>query len=581
MQSRPVVDRCGPAIILIFEPHRELALADLDHPIPVQLALVIGENARDICLTLLSDHVHNRRDRSHRRCRFLGEFNAGETFRIFLFDECGADIAGLPARVVHHCLKEWDIVADALDLEAIKSVLHLVDRGGTIRPGGAELGDHRIVEHRDLAALFHACVIPDGTAIGVDAFGRRAIAREPADRRKEIAVGVLGVDAALDRPALDFDVVLAEGERLAGRNFDHFLDEIDRGDHLGHGMLDLQARVHFEKVEIALAVDDEFDRTGGVVTDGFRERDRLFTHMPARRLIEKRRWRFLNDFLIAPLNRAFALIQVNASAVPIAEDLDFDMAGCGDEFFDEDAIVTEAGGCFGFRAFEAFPRTVIVMSNAHAFATAAGGCLDHHGIADFAGDPGRFIGIGDQAHIARNGGHAGFGCDFFGRDLVAHRLDCRNRRADEGDTCRVERLSKIGVLGQEAVAGMHGFGAARSDRLHDLVDDDVGFCSRRRADMDGLIGHAHVNRIDIGIGIDGDRTDAHLLCRFDHPAGDLTAISDQDFFEHDPELNLPIISCSAASASPAPSSPCPRRDLEGDVVMFLFRVFDMLVSKGG
>ena len=67
------------------------------------------------------------------------------------------------------------------------------------RAVGDQLGDHRVVEHRDLAALVDA---------GVDAHGRRrrpraaAIAHQPAGRRQEVAERVLGVDAALDRPAV-------------------------------------------------------------------------------------------------------------------------------------------------------------------------------------------------------------------------------------------------------------------------------------------------------------------------------------------------------------------------------------------
>ncbi|CLQ55313.1 Uncharacterised protein [Mycobacterium tuberculosis] len=53
-------------------------------------------------------------------------------------------------------------------------------------------------------------------------------------------------------------------------------------------MLHLQAGVHFEEVEVALAIDDEFHRAGGEVTNGFRKRDGLFTHGLAGRLIQER-----------------------------------------------------------------------------------------------------------------------------------------------------------------------------------------------------------------------------------------------------------------------------------------------------
>ncbi len=48
--------------------------------------------------------------------------------------------------------------------------------------------------------------------------------------------------------------------------------EIDAGDRLGHGMLDLDARVHLKKIEgLALCVHDEFDRSGASIAQALRE----------------------------------------------------------------------------------------------------------------------------------------------------------------------------------------------------------------------------------------------------------------------------------------------------------------------
>jgi hypothetical protein len=92
---------------------------------------------------------------------------------------------------------------------------------------------------------------------------RRAVARQPADRRQEVAIRVLGIEPALDRPAVQPDVVLRKRQLLAGGDADHLLDEVDAGDQLGDRMLHLQAGVHFQEVEIAVLVDDELDRAGG------------------------------------------------------------------------------------------------------------------------------------------------------------------------------------------------------------------------------------------------------------------------------------------------------------------------------
>ena len=174
------------------------------------------------------------------------------------------------------------------------------------------------------------------------AFGGRTIAHEAPDRRREIAIGILGVDPALDRPAGELDVALLERELLAGRDADHLLDEIDAGDQLGHRMLDLEPRVHLEEIEAAILPGDEFHRAGAVVADRLGERHRLLAHLGARLRVEQRARRFLDDLLVAALDRAFALAEMDHVAVLVAQHLDFDVARIGDELLDEHAIVAEA-----------------------------------------------------------------------------------------------------------------------------------------------------------------------------------------------------------------------------------------------
>ena len=145
----------------------------------------------------------------------------------------------------------------------------------------------------------------------------------------------------LDGPSLKLHIPLPKTKLFARSDTDHLLDEIDAGDHLGHGVLDLEPRVHLEEEEGAILTGDELDRAGGIVADRLGERDGLRPHRGARRGIEKGAWRLLDDFLIAALNGAFALAEMNDIAMLVAEHLDFDMARIDDEFLDEDAIVTE------------------------------------------------------------------------------------------------------------------------------------------------------------------------------------------------------------------------------------------------
>ena len=152
-----------------------------------------------------------------------------------------------------------------------------------------------------------------------------------------------------------------------------------------------------------------------------------------------------------------------------------------------------------------------------------------------------------------------------GLELVAHRADRGGRRADEDDALGRQRLGEGGVLGEEAVARMDRLGAGRERRLDDPLDPQVALRGGRRPDRHRLVGHAHVQRLGIGLGVDRDRRDAQPPAGADHAAGDLAAVGDQDLPEHRqaaqsrPSKGMIVdltvrIAIAAAIASPRPCS---------------------------
>jgi hypothetical protein len=178
------------------------------------------------------------------------------------------------------------------------------------------------------------------------------------------------------------------------------------------------------------------------------------------------------------------------------------------------------------------PPLLVVVRDAHALAAAAGRGLDHHGIADAARDLHRLAVVLDDAEMAGNDVDLRLLRQLLRFDLVAHGGDGLGRRPDEDDARLLERRREGTVLRQEAIAGMHGLGAGLAAGFHDLVDQEVAFGGGRRADQHGVIGHFDVERIAVGLGIDGDGLDPHPPRRFDNPAGDLAAICDQNSLEH-------------------------------------------------
>ena len=242
--------------------------------------------------------------------------------------------------------------------------------------------------------------------------------------------------------------------------------------------------------------------------------------------------RLLDDLLVAALDRAFALAEIDHVAVLVAEHLDLDVARIGDELLDEDPVVAEGGCGFRLGAGEALGDLARGIGDAHALAAAAGGGLDHHRIADLVGDGHRLLRPLDHPEIARDGRNLGGGRGLLRLDLVAHGGDGARIGADEDDAGFGQRLRESLALGQEAVAGMDGLGTGGFAGLDDLLDDEVGLGGRRRADMDGLVGHLHVQGVPVGIGIDGHRLDAHAPGGLDDPARDLAPVRNQDLVEH-------------------------------------------------
>ena len=451
----------------------------------------------------------------------------------------GRQFSGAPALVRHQRGEERNVVTDAVNDEGIERVGLRVDCRLARRRVGDQLGDHRIVVERNLAAFVDAGIVAHRDAIR-HALGRRAVARQPPGRGHEIAVRVLGIDAALHRPAIELHVALLDRQLFAGGDTDHLLDQIDAGDEFGHRMLDLQPRVHLEEEEALVLAGDEFDRAGAVVTDGLGERDRLLAHGLARGGVEQRARRLLDHFLIAALDRAFALAEIDDVAVLVAQHLDFDVARLDDEFLDEDAVVAERGLRLRTGARKALRHFAIAVGDAHALAAAAGGGLDHHRIADVVGDLHRLDFVLDHAEMAGHGRDVCRGGRLLRLDLVAHRRDSLGIGADEDDAGGLQRLGKRLAFRQEAVAGMHRFRAALLAGGDDLLDHQIALGGFRRADVNGGVGHCHMQRVAVGIGIDGDRLDAHLARGLDDPAGDFAAIGDQDTLEH-------ATSCDASS----------------------------------
>src|ERR1700746_1002480 len=104
-------------------------------------------------------------------------------------------------------------------------------------------------------------------------------------------------------------------------------------------MFDLDPRIHFKEIEIPIGVSEEFDRTGTDVLDRARRFDGHLAHRRSHRRCDERRGRFFYHLLIAALNRALALEEMNGFTITVSKYLHFDVARLAHEFLNVKAAI--------------------------------------------------------------------------------------------------------------------------------------------------------------------------------------------------------------------------------------------------
>jgi hypothetical protein len=110
-------------------------------------------------------------------------------------------------------------------------------------------------------------------------------------------------------------------------------------------MLDLQSRIHFQKVKVLFGIDHEFDgtcasqivrsgraklrlaskpqHTGRRVLNSLSQTHSLFAHFSTGLRIEKSTRSLFDDLLVSPLNRTLTFIQIQNIAMFIAQNLEY------------------------------------------------------------------------------------------------------------------------------------------------------------------------------------------------------------------------------------------------------------------
>ena len=150
-------------------------------------------------------------------------------------------------------------------------------------------------------------------------------------------------------------------------------------------MLDLDPAVDLDEVEVAVAVDEELERPDVLVAGRDDGPDRPLGEVRPGGWRQGRRRRLLEDLLVASLDRAVALAEVDAVAEAVDRDLDLDVAGVVEPLLEVQRVVAERGLRLGAADLDRLLELAGRADHPHALAAAAGGRLDEHRVADPVG----------------------------------------------------------------------------------------------------------------------------------------------------------------------------------------------------
>ena len=229
----------------------------------------------------------------------------------------GVDVAAEEIGFGEETAEEADIRFDSADGGLFEGAAEAGDGFFAAVAPSDEFGEERVVIVGNGPAVVDAVVEADARTGG-------NLARENfSGRWEKIIVGIFGVETDFHCVAARGDGLPSEWEAMAGGDGDLEFDEIEAGNLLGDGMLDLQAGVHFQEIKIEIRVHEEFDGACVGVSACAGEANGGIAHFFAKVGGHDRRRSFFDDFLVAALDGAFAFAERNDAAMMVGENLNF------------------------------------------------------------------------------------------------------------------------------------------------------------------------------------------------------------------------------------------------------------------
>ncbi len=304
-RNRPLADGQVPAILRVLDMDRFLVRTAEDEPGPGPCTdpptITGGPGRLSLPARALGALGQQQVHRAHHQ-NFIGHLAriADEAVQMPV-DEAGIDGAGSEGVVAHNGPQERRVGRYSGDAGLGERPVQVTQRAFASGVPGDQLGDHGIVMDAHRIALPDAGINTDMTAV----LGETQM-MQGAGGGQKLARRIFRIHTDLDRMPRNAELGLRGGQRLTGRDTKLPFHQIKPGDAFGHRMLDLETGVHFHEIEpvrrqTVRAIRNEFHGAGTAISDRAGGLGRGLAHGLANLRRHAGRGRFLDHFLMAPL----------------------------------------------------------------------------------------------------------------------------------------------------------------------------------------------------------------------------------------------------------------------------------------
>ena len=337
--------------------------------------------------------------------------------------------------------QEIDVGLQPADRKFVEHAQQTQARLLAIFTPGNQLAEHRIVERRNLVTFLNAAVYPPPRSLC-----RFAVQIQTPGGRQEIVRRIFGIQTHFDRVTIERYLRLGDRQHFPTGDANLPGDQIQSGDCFGYRVLDLQPRVHLHEEKLAARIQQKLHGAGADITDRLRRTHSRFAHCPAQLGRQTRRRGFFDDFLVPTLDRAVALVEVQAVAVLIGEHLNLHMTRLEQILFHQHPRVAKRRLRFALRRGEGFSELADILDDFHAFAATPRSGLEQHRITDAFAGFAEGVEVLRFAVIARHQWHASLFHQRLGGGFAAHRIDGRGGRAEEDQPGGFDGAGESGVF---------------------------------------------------------------------------------------------------------------------------------------